>query len=202
MESFIFPHDELFESEWQLFIEHYTNPPRIRIGLLLLEPRYRCLNADVKLVLTITENGQILKEHFFHKHTFFLTKGESISSFINEHISPKVFFDIEDELYENIINGVQKGNSLNTNECTVAAYVHFINEFDIEPKPKAIDLSRKFTASWSLTKFRRALEQINQAKQTGKMTSFLHNSIIISSCLQLVIIDVFFRIVLNSLILK
>ncbi|CAM4817749.1 unnamed protein product [Rotaria magnacalcarata] len=164
LESFIFPQDEPFESEWQLFIEHQSNPSRIRMGLVLLEPHNKCLNADIKLVLTTTHGGQIVNEQFFPKHTFFLTKGEPISSFINEHISPKIFFDIEDELYENVMNGVQHGNLLNTNDCTIVVYVRFINEFEIEPKPKGYDLSKRFTATWKLTKFRRILEKINQAR--------------------------------------
>ncbi|CAF3564887.1 unnamed protein product [Rotaria socialis] len=164
LESFIFPQDELLESEWQLFIEHKSNPSRIQIGLVLLEPHNKCLNADIKLVLTTTHGGQIIKEHFFPKHTFFLTKGEPISSFINDHISPKICFYIEDELYENVMNGVQQGSLLNTNDCTIVAYVRFINEFEIEPKPKGYDLSKRFTATWKLTKFRRILEKINQAR--------------------------------------
>ncbi|CAF4515991.1 unnamed protein product, partial [Rotaria magnacalcarata] len=47
LESFIFPQDEPFESEWQLFIEHQSNPSRIRMGLVLLEPHNKCLNADI-----------------------------------------------------------------------------------------------------------------------------------------------------------
>ncbi|CAF3609061.1 unnamed protein product [Rotaria socialis] len=176
LESFIFPQDELLESEWQLFIEHKSNPSRIQIGLVLLEPHNKCLNADIKLVLTTTHGGQIIKEHFFPKHTFFLTKGEPISSFINDHISPKICFYIEDELYENVMNGVQQGSLLNTNDCTIVAYVRFINEFEIEPKPKGYDLSKRFTATWKLTKFRRILEKINQARPPGKLVFFQRTS--------------------------
>ncbi|CAF1155361.1 unnamed protein product [Rotaria sordida] len=164
LESIIFPYDESFNSDWQLYIEHQSHPSRIRIGLILLEPHDRCIHADIKLVLITTHDGQIIKENFFPKHTFFLAKGDPISSYINEHISPKVFFDIENNLYENVVNGIQNGNLLNTNDCTIIAYVRFINEFEIEPKPKVFDFSRRFTVDWKLIKFRYIIEQINQSR--------------------------------------
>ncbi|CAF3780196.1 unnamed protein product, partial [Rotaria sordida] len=164
LESIIFPYDESFNSDWQLYIEHQSHPSRIRIGLILLEPHDRCIHADIKLVLITTHDGQIIKENFFPKHTFFLAKGDPISSYINEHISPKVFFDIENNLYENVVNGIQNGNLLNTNDCTIIAYVRFINEFEIEPKPKVFDFSRRFTVDWKLIKFRHIIEQINQSR--------------------------------------
>ncbi|CAF1612596.1 unnamed protein product [Rotaria sp. Silwood1] len=164
LESILFPYDETFNSEWQLYIEHQLHPSRIRIGLMLLEPHDRCIHADIKLVLLTTNDNQIIKENFFSKHKFFLGKGESISSYINEHISPKIFFDIEDNIYENIVNGKQHGNLFNINDCTIIADVRFINEFDIEPKPKTFDFSRRFTVDWKLIKFRHIIVQMNQSK--------------------------------------
>ncbi|CAF2679342.1 unnamed protein product [Rotaria sp. Silwood2] len=164
LESIVFPYDESYDSDWQLYIEHQSHPSRIRIGLTLLEPHDRCIHADIKLVFMTTHGDQIIKENFFHKHTFFLAKGEPITSYINEHISPKVFFDIEDDLYDNVINGTLNGNLFNTNDCTIIAYVRFINEFDIEPKPNAFDFSRRFTVDWKLIKFRHIIEQINQSR--------------------------------------
>ena len=169
LESVIFPSDESFDSHWQIYIEHQSHPPRIRIGLALLAPRDRCLRADIKFILITTHGGQIIKEHLFYNHTFFLSKGEPISSYINEHISPKIFLDIEDELYQDVLNGTQQGNLFNTDDCTIIAYVRFINEFEIEPKTKAFDLSRRFTVDWKLTKFRHLIEQINQTRPPGKI---------------------------------
>ncbi len=174
LESIIFPQDESFDSHWQLYIEHQSRPGRIRIGLALLAPHDRCIRADIKLIFVTTHGGQIIKEHLLHNHHFFLSKGEAISSYINEHISPKVFLDIEDDLYENVVNGSQQGNLFNTNDCTIFAYVRFINELEIEPKTKAFDFSRRFTVDWKLTRFRHIIEQINQSRPPGKIQSILH----------------------------
>jgi hypothetical protein len=168
LESTIFPYEESFDSHWQLFIEHQSHPPRIQIGLALLAPRDRCLRADIKLIFVTTHGGQIIKEHFFHNHTFFLAKGEAISSYINDHISPKIYLNIEDELYQDVVNGTQQGNLLNSDDCTIMGYVRFINEYEIEPKTKAYDFSRRFTVDWKLTKFRHIIEQINQSRPPGK----------------------------------
>ena len=164
LESIVFPYDESFESHWQLYLEHQTHPPRIRIGLVLLAPRDRCLRADIKLILITTHGGQIIKETLFYDHTFFLAKGDPISSFINDHISPKVFLDIEGDLYQDVISKTKQGNLLNTDDCTILAYVRFINELEIQPKTKAFDLSRRFTVDWKLTKFHQIIEQINQTR--------------------------------------
>ncbi len=166
LESLIFPPDESFDSHWQLYIEHQSRPERIRIGLALLAPRNRCLRADIKLIFVTTHGGQIIKEYFIRNHTFFLAKGEAISSYINEHISPKVFLDIEDDLYQNVVNDSPQ---LSTDEYTIFAYVRFINEVEIEPKTKAFDFSRRFTVDWKLTTFRHIIEQINQSKLPGKI---------------------------------
>ena len=99
---------------------------------------------------------------FFNNHRFFLTKGQPISSHINEHISSKVFLDIEDE-----------GNLFNTDDCTIFAYVKFINEFEIESKTKTFEFSRRFTIDWKLTKFKHIIEQINQSRPSSKI-SFLY----------------------------
>jgi len=164
LESIVFPHDESFESNWQLYVEHQSHPPRIRIGLCLLGPRDRCLHADIKLILITTHGGQVIKEITFYDHTFFLAKGEPKSSFINEHISPKVFVDIEGDLYQDVISNTKQGNPLNTDDCTILAYVRFINELEIQPKTKAFDFSRRFTVDWKLIKFQHIIEQINQTR--------------------------------------
>jgi hypothetical protein len=164
LESIVFPHDESFQSNWQLYLEHQSHPPRIRIGLCLLAPRDRCFHADIKLILITTHGGQVIKEITFYDHILFLAKGEPIVSFINEHISPKVFFDIEGDLYQDVISNKKQGNPLNTDDCTILAYVRFINELEIQPKTKAFDFSRRFTVDWKLTKFHHIIEQINQAR--------------------------------------
>ena len=170
LESIIFPFDESFNSHWQLFIEHQTNPLRIRIGLILLAPCNRCIHADIKLTFSRIHDNRIIKENLFCNHRFFLAKGEPISSYINEHISPKVFVDIEDDLYQDVINGIQKGKLPNANDCMITADVTFINEFDIEPKPKGFDLSRHFIVNWKLVRFRHIIDQINQSRQKGKIS--------------------------------
>ncbi|CAF3400601.1 unnamed protein product [Rotaria sp. Silwood1] len=164
LESIIFPYDESFESHWQIYLEHQSHPPRIRIGLALLAPRDRCLRADIKLIFITTHGGQVIKESLFYDHAFFLAKGEPISSFINDHISPKVFLDIEGDLYEDVISKTKQGNPFNTDDCTIVAYVRFINEIEIQPKTKAFDFSRRFTVDWKLTKFLHIIEQINQTR--------------------------------------
>lgn len=122
--------------------------------------------------MVTTHGGQIIKENLFNNHRFFLIKGEAISSYINEHISPKVYLDIEDDLYENIMNSNQQGNLLNIDDCTIFAYVRLINEFEIVPKSKAFEFTRRFTVDWKLTKFKHIIEQINQSRPPGKI-SFL-----------------------------
>ncbi len=164
LESIVFPCDEPFESHWQLYLEHQTHPPRIRIGLCLLAPRDRCLHADIKLTFITTHGGQVIKETIFYDHTFFLGKGEAISSFINEKISPKVFFDIERDLYRDVIAKTKQGSLVNTDDCTIVASVRFINELEIQPKTKAFDFSRRFTVDWKLKKFHHIIEQINQTR--------------------------------------
>ncbi|CAF0840410.1 unnamed protein product [Rotaria sordida] len=164
LESIVFPYDESFESHWQLYLEHQSHPPRIRIGLALLAPRDRCLRADIKLTIITTHGGQVIKEALFYDHTFFLAKGESISSYINDHISPKIFLDIEGDLYEDVISKTKQGTPFNTDDCTIVAYVRFINELEIQPKTKAFDFSRRFTVDWKLTKFLHIIEQINQTR--------------------------------------
>jgi hypothetical protein len=164
LESLVFPSDESFESNWQLYLEHQSHPPRVRIGLVLLGPRDRTLHADIKLILITTHGGQVIKETLFYDHTFFLSKGEPISSFINEHISPKVFLDVEGDLYQDFMSNTKQGTPLNTDDCTILAYVRFINEFEIQPKTKAFDFSRRFTVDWKLTKFHQIIEQINQSR--------------------------------------
>lgn len=177
LESSIFPFDQSFDSYWQIFIEHQSHPGRIRIGLVLLSPYDHCLHADIKLIFVTTHGGQIIKEQLFHNHSFFLTKSEAISSYINEHISPKIYFDIEDDLYENLMNNNnnsnQQGNVLNIDDYTIYAYVRFINEFEIEPKSKAFEFSRRFTVDWKLTRFKHIVEQINQSRPPGKIQLIL-----------------------------
>jgi hypothetical protein len=68
--------------------------------------------------------------------------------------------------------GTQQGNVLNTDDCTIIGYVRFINEYEIEPKSKAFDFSKRFTVDWKLTKFRRIIEQITQSRSTGKNYSY------------------------------
>ena len=164
LESLVFPSDESFESQWQLYLEHQSHPPRIRIGLCLLSPRDRCLHADIKLILITTHGGQVIKEALINDHTFFLAKGEPFSSFINEHISPKVYLDIEGDLYQEMISNSKPGNPLHTDDCTILAHVRFINELEIQPKTKAFDFSRRFTVDWKLSKFHQVIEQINQTR--------------------------------------
>lgn len=164
LESLVFPHDESIESNWQLYLEHQSHPPRIRIGLCLLSPRDRCLHADVKLILITTHGGQVIKETIFYDHTFFLAKGDPLCSFINDQISPKVYVDIEGDLYQDVMSNTKQGNPLNADECTILAYVRFINELEIQPKTKAFDFSRRFTVDWKLTKFHQIIEQINQTR--------------------------------------
>jgi hypothetical protein len=106
----------------------------------------------------------VIKETLFNDHTFFLSKGDPLSSFINEHISPKIFLDIEGDLYQDFISNTKQGTQLNTDECTIIAYVRFINELEIQPKTKAFDFSRRFTVDWKLTKFHQIIEQINQTR--------------------------------------
>lgn len=164
LESLVFPSNESFESHWQLYLEHQTHPARIRFGLCFLSPRDRCFHADVKLILLTTHGGQVIKEKIFQDHLFFLSKGDPFSSFINEQISPKIYLDIEGDLYQDFLSRTKQGNPLNTDECTILAYVRFTNEFDIQPKTKAFDLSRRFTVDWKLTKFHQIIEQINQTR--------------------------------------
>ena len=168
LESLVFPQDESFDSHWQLYLEHQSHPPRIRIGLALLGPRDRCLRAEVKLILMTTHGGQVIKENLFHDQTFFLGKGEAISSFINEHISPKVFLDIDGDLYQDVMSNEKPENPLKTDDCTIMAYVRFHNELEIQPKSKAFDLSRRFTVDWKLMKFHQIIEQINQGRPPSK----------------------------------
>ncbi len=172
LESLIFPSEQSFDSHWQLFLEHQSTPGRIRIGVALLAPRDRCLRADIKLILMTTHGEQTIKENLFQNHLFFLSKGEAISSCINEHISPKVYLDIEDDLYQSIMNSNQQGNLLNTDDCTIQAHVKFMNEYAVEPKTKTFDFSRRFTADWKLMRFKNIIEQINQSRPPGK-TRFL-----------------------------
>jgi len=181
LESLIFPPEESFDSHWQLYIEHQSHPGRLRIGLVLLAPRDRCLRADIKLTVVTTQSGKIIKENLFHNHTFFLAKGEAISSCINEHISPKVFLDIEDNLYQNIVNNNQQGNFLNIDDCTIYANVKFLNEYAVEPKTKTFDFSRRFTVDWKLTKFPNIIEQINQSRPPGKRSYHIFISLAIYS---------------------
>ncbi|CAF1229363.1 unnamed protein product [Rotaria magnacalcarata] len=164
LESIVFPYDESFDSHWQFYLEHQSHPPRIRIGLVLLAPRDRCLRADIKLILITTHGGQVIKESTFYDHTFFLAKGEPTSSFINDHISSKLCFDIEGDLYQDVIAKSKQGTPMNTDDCTILAYVRFINEIEIQPKTKAFDFSRRYTADWKLTKFHQIIEQINQTR--------------------------------------
>jgi hypothetical protein len=168
LESVVFPYNESFESHWQLYFEHQAHPPRIRIGLCLLAPRGRCLHADIKLILITTHGGQVIKERLFSDHTLFLAKGEPLASFINEQISPKVFLDIEGDLYQDMISNTKPGNPFHTDDCTILAYVRFINELEIQPKTKAFDFSRRFTVDWKLTKFHQIIEQINQTRPPSK----------------------------------
>lgn len=164
LESLVFPSDESFESQWQLYLEHQSHPPRIRIGLCLLSPRDRCLQADIKLILITTHGGQVIREGIFNDHTFFLAKGDPLSSFINQHISPKIYLDIEDDVYQDMMSNTKENNPLHTDDCTIMAYVRFINELDIQPRTKAFDSSRRFTVDWKLTKFHQIIEQINQSR--------------------------------------
>jgi hypothetical protein len=175
LESIVFPSDESFESQWQLYLEHQSHPPRIRIGLCLLSPRDRCLHADIKLILITTHGGQVIKEALINDHTFFLGKGDPISSFINEHISPKIFLDIEGDLYQEVISNTKQGNPFHNDDCTILAYVRFINELEIQPKTKAFDFSRRFTVDWKLTKFHQIIEQINQGRppSNNQINSFI-----------------------------
>lgn len=164
LESLIFPSNESFESHWQLYLEHQTHPPRIRFGLCLLSPRDRCLRADIKLILLTTHGGQVIKEKIFTDHLFFLSKGDPLCSFINEQISPKIYLDIDGDLYQDVLARAKQGTPLNTDDCTILAYVRFLNELDIQPKTKAFDFSRRFTVDWKLTKFQQIIEQINQTR--------------------------------------
>lgn len=100
----------------------------------------------------------------FYDHLFFLAKGDPITSFVNDHISSKVFIDIEGDLYQDVLSKTKQGNPLNTEDCTILAYVRFINELEIQPKTKAFDNSRRFTVDWKLTKFHQIIEQINQTR--------------------------------------
>ena len=168
VDSVIFPSEEPFDSHWQLYIEHQTQPGRLRIGLALLAPRDRCFRADIKVVLMATHGEQIIKEHLFHNHTFFLSKGEAICSYINEHISPKICLDLTEEIYQTVING---DKDLNTDDCTIMIEMKFMNEYDVEPKIKTLDFSRQFTVDWKLTKFRSILEQIDQSRPPGNPSS-------------------------------
>ena len=168
LESLVFPQDESFESHWQFYLEHQSHPPRIRLGLALLAPRDRCLRADVKFTLMTTHGGQVIKESLFHEQTFFLGKGEANSSFINEHISPKVFLDIEGDLYQDVMSNAKSDNPLKTDDCTIVAHVRFLNELEIQPKTVAFDSSRRFTVDWKLTKFHQIIEQINQVRPPSK----------------------------------
>lgn len=164
LESLVFPSNESFESHWQLYLEHQTHPPRIRFGLCLLSPRDRCLRADIKLILLTTHGGQVIKEKIFTDHLFFLSKGDPLCSFINEQISPKIYLDIDGDLYQDVLARAKQGTPLNTDDCTILAYVRFSNELDIQPKTKAFDFSRRFTVDWKLTKFQQIIEQINQTR--------------------------------------
>ncbi|CAF0883263.1 unnamed protein product, partial [Didymodactylos carnosus] len=161
LESSVFPFDEMFESHWQMYLEHQSHPSRIRIGLAMLSPRDKSIRADVKLIIITTHGGQIIMEHIFYDHCFFLSQGESISSFISEEISPKVYLDITGELYKDILNDRQ---TYNADEVTIIANVRFANEIEIQPKTKAHDFSRRFTTEWKLTKLRTIIEQINQSR--------------------------------------
>ena len=110
----------------------------------------------------------MIKEGIFNDHTFFLAKGEPLSSFINEHISPKVFLDVEGDLYQEVMSKTKQDNPLHTNDCTIVAYVRFLNELEIQPKTKAFDFSRRFTVDWKITKFQQIIEQINQTRPPSK----------------------------------
>lgn len=164
LESVIFPSEDAFDSHWQLYIEHQSQPGQIRIGLALLAPRDRCFRGDIKVILATTHGEQTIKEYLFHNHTFFLSKGEAICSFINEHISPKICLDLTDDVYQTVMNGTEQ---LNTDECTIFIHMRFMNEYDIEPKVKTLDFSRRFTVDWKLSKFRSILEQIDQSRPPG-----------------------------------
>lgn len=177
VDSMIFPSEEPFDSHWQLYIEHQTQPGRLRIGLALLAPRDRCFRADIKVVLMATRGEQIIKEYLFHNHTFFLNKGEAICSYINEQISPKICLDLTDEVYQTVING---DKDLNTDDCTILIEMKFINEYDIEPKIKTWEFSRQFTVDWKLTKFRSILEQIDQSRPPSN--SSVYTLVLYLSC--------------------
>lgn len=164
LESVVFPDEIPFDSHWQFFLEHQTHPPRLRLGLTLLGPCDRSIRADVKFVFRTTNDHQVIKENLFTEHTFFLGKGEAISSFINDQISPKVVLDIDGDLYEEVMSQTRQGNPFNTDDCTVMASVRVLNEFEIQPKSKLLDPSRRFTVDWNLKNFHHIIEQIKQPR--------------------------------------
>jgi len=101
----------------------------------------RCIRADIKILLVKTLNEQVVKEHLIENHLFFLSKGEALNSFITERISPKVYFDLDD-----LIDIV---------DCSMIVHVKFRNEYEIEPKMKRFDFSRKLTANWKLDEYQK-----------------------------------------------
>lgn len=145
-------------------MEHQTHPPRLRLGFALLAPRDRSIRADVKFLFLATNDGQVIKETLFTGHTFFLGKGEAISSFINDQISAKIVLDIEGDLYQEVMSQSKQGNPFHTDDCTIVVHVRFHNEFEIQPKGRTPEFFRRFTADWKLKKFHHIIEQINQAR--------------------------------------
>lgn len=169
IESLSFPSDETFESEWNFFVEHRAHPARIRIALALLSPRDQCLRADVKLSLVTTHGGKSIKEVQLNDHMFFLGKGDSTCSYINDRISPKVVLDLESDSYHEIMSTMREGNSSRTEDYTILANVRFLNEFEIQPRGKMIEFTRRFNADWKLNKFQRIIEEISQTRPPCKV---------------------------------